>query len=436
MTENWNRRTWRLAGPVMAANVSIPLLGAVDTAVIGRLPGAEYMGGVAVGALIFTIVYHGCNFLRMGTTGLTAQSIGARDMDAVGRWFTRPAVMAVAIGLAMILLQVPILWLALAVVEPSDSVAPLSSAYYGIRVWGAPAALMNFVILGWFFGIQNARAALATQIFMNGLNIILDLWFVLGLGWGVDGVAYATLIAEVSAACLGLWLVRRNIRRLGGHLWGTNMLDPERLKRMFQVNSDIFVRGICVQTVFIIITSLGARLGDTVLAANAVLLNFFLFCSYALDGFANAVEALAGEAVGARNREHFRAAFRASSIWAGLFALGFTAVFAVLGMPVVHLLTTVPAVRAEAALYLPWVIIMPLVAVWSFQLDGVFIGSTWTAEMRNGMLASTALFALSVFILLPPMGNHALWASLNLWMLARAVTLGVFLPRLERQIGP
>jgi len=419
----------------MISNISVPLLGAVDTAVMGRLPGAQYMGAVAVGALIFTIVYHGCNFLRMGTTGLTAQALGTRDMDAVGRWFTRPAVMALAIGIAMIALQTPLLWLALAVVEPSETVASLSSAYYTIRVWGAPAALINFTILGWFFGIQNARAALATQVFMNGLNIVLDLWFVLGLGWGVEGVAWATLIAEISAAVLGLYLVRRNIHRLGGHLWGPNMMDPERLKRMFRVGGDIFVRGICVQTVFIIITSLGARLGDTVLAANAVLLNFFLFSSYALDGFANAVEALAGEAIGARDRERFRAAFRATSIWAGLFALGFTAVFVLFGALFIDLMTLVPEVRAEARLYLAWAVVMPLVAVWSFQLDGVFIGSTWTAEMRNGMLASTALFALMVFALLPVMGNHALWASLNLWMIARAVTLAVFLPRLQRRIG-
>src|SRR3989338_4657042 len=195
-TENWDRKTWRLAGPVILSNISVPLLGAVDTAVVGHLPGPHYLGAVAVGALVFNVIYHGCNFLRMGTTGLTAQSLGAGEPDEVRAWFLRAGLLAIAIGALLIVLQAPIIWAALTVVEPSADVRPLTETYFAIRIWGAPMALLNYAMLGWFFGIQNTRAALATQVFMNGANIVLDLWFVLGLGWGVPGVAWATVISQ------------------------------------------------------------------------------------------------------------------------------------------------------------------------------------------------------------------------------------------------
>ncbi|PPR71167.1 MAG: DNA-damage-inducible protein F, partial [Alphaproteobacteria bacterium MarineAlpha3_Bin2] len=193
--ENWSRKTWFLAGPVMLSNISVPLLGAVDTAVVGHLPGPHYLGAVAVGALIFSVIYQGCNFLRMGTTGLTAQSLGARDPDEVRTWLARAGLLAICVGVLLIALQSPVIWASLKIVNPGPQVQPLADAYFSIRIWGAPMALLNLAMLGWFFGIQNTRAALATQIFMNGVNIVLDLWFVLGLGWGVEGVAWATLIS-------------------------------------------------------------------------------------------------------------------------------------------------------------------------------------------------------------------------------------------------
>ncbi len=433
--ENWNRKTWSLAGPVIISNVSVPLLGAVDIAVVGHLPGPHYLGAVAVGALIFNFIYHGFNFLRMGTTGLTAQSLGARDPDEVRAWLARAGLLALLIGAFLILIQSPVLWASLAVVDPGPLVRPLTDAYFSIRIWGAPMALLNFALLGWFFGIQNTRAALATQIFMNGVNIVLDLWFVLGLGWGVEGVAWATLISEVSAIGLGLWLVRVNLKRIGGDWHLERAFDGKRLARMFRVNGDILIRSLCLQTAFVIVAAVGARMGDVVLAANAVLLNFQMFTSYALDGFANAAEALTGEAVGAKNRGRFRQAVKATSLWAVAFSTCFTFFYLALGTVFVDILTSVPEVREAARQYLLWVQLLPLISVWSYQLDGIFIGSTWTAEMRNGMVASLAVFAIVLVPLVPAYGNHGLWLAFSLFMITRALTLGAVYPRLERAVG-
>jgi len=432
---NWNRKTWALAGPVILSNVSVPLLGIVDTAVVGRLPGPHYLGAVAVGALIFNVIYHGCNFLRMGTTGLTAQSLGARDTDEVRAWLTRAGLLAMAIGAGLIAVQIPILWASLEVISPGALVRPLTDTYFSIRIWGAPFALLNFALLGWFFGIQNTRAAFATQILMNGVNIVLDLWFVMGLGWGVEGVAWATLISEVSAVGLGIWLVAANLKRIGGHWHLGRAFDGGRLMRMLRVNGDIFIRSLCLQTTFVIITAFGARLGDVVLAANAVLLNFQMFSAYALDGFANAAEALAGEAVGAKDRNRFREAVKATSLWALAFGAAFTLFYLAVGTFLIDLLTTVEDVRRAARIYLPWVQVLPLISVWSFQLDGIFIGSTWTAEMRNGMAASLAVFAAVLFVIPAAMGNHGLWFTFCLFMGMRALTLGAVYPRLERGVG-
>lgn len=433
--ENWNRRTWRLAGPVMLSNISLPLLGAVDMAVVGHLPGPHYLGAVAVGALIVGVVWNVFNFLRMGTTGLTAQSLGARDPDEVRAWLLRACLMAVAIGLALIAVQTPILWAGIAAIGPSPEVRPLTDAYYSIAVWGAPAVLVNSAILGWFFGVQNTRAALVTQVIMNGVNVVLDLWFVLGLGWGVPGVASATVISQVLAVAVGLWLARRDLGRIGGRWHLASAFDLRRLARMVRVNGDIMVRSVCLQVAFIVLTGVGARMGDVVLAANAILMNFQMFMAFALDGFANAAEALTGEALGAGERGRFRQAVKATSRW----ALGFSACFSIFyfaaGGVLIDVLTSVPEVRAAARVYLPWTAALPMISVWSYQLDGIFIGATWTAEMRNGMAASLAVFASLLWLLVPDMANHGLWLAFTLFMATRAVTLGVFYPGLERTVG-
>jgi len=433
-TKDWHKRTWRIALPVMITNVSVPILGIVDTAVVGRLPGPEFVGAVAVGALIFSMLYHGCNFLRMGTTGLTAQSYGARDGNEVRIWLVRAIFLGVVIGVLMIVAQWAIFETSALIIGPSSNVRPLSEEYFYIRIWGAPAALANYALLGWFFGVQNTRAALITQIFMNGMNVILDLWFVMGLGWGVAGVAWATLISEISAVALGLIFAAQHLNKLGGHFSRADILQAAPLKRMLGVNRDIFIRSMCLQTVFIVLTSVGARMGDTVLAANAILLHLQIFTSHALDGFAMAAEALAGEAKGAKSRKRFDAAVRASSIWAFIFALVFCVATAFFGPLVIDLLTTLETVRNVAKEYLIWSIFLPLISVWSFQLDGIFIGCTWSREMRNSMILSLIAYLIALAVLVPAWGNNGLWAGLAVLMVVRAITMGWMLPRLQRTI--
>lgn len=435
MTASWNRRTWRIAWPIMLSNISVPLLSAVDMAVVGRLPGPQYLGAVAVGALIFNVVYHGLNFLRMGTTGLTAQALGAQQPDEVRATLARSGVLAGAIGMALIAMQWPIIWAGLTLIGPAREVADLANNYVTIRIWGAPAALFNYALVGWFFGIQNARAALIMQVFMNGLNVALDLWFVMGLGWGVEGVAWATLISEVLAIVVGLLLAIGNLRSIGGTWISSRILDTGRMRRMFKVNGDIFIRSMFLQVSFAAITALGARMGEVTLAANAILFNLLAFSAYFLDGFSQAAEALVGKAVGARDPVSFQHAARAAARGAIVAGIFLTTVFWFAGPSIVDIMTTVTAVRAETRTYLPWAVIMPVVAVWSFLLDGIFIGSTWTREMRNGMIAASAIYALVLAISVPALGNHGLWLSVVIFMVARAVTLGLRYPRLLRTVG-
>lgn len=430
----WHRRTWRIALPVIVTNVSVPILGIVDTAVVGRLPGPEYVGAVAVGALIFNLLYHGCNFLRMGTTGLTAQSFGARDGREVRTWLARALMLGVVLGAVMVLLQWPIFEVASLIVGPSDSVRPLTEEYFSIRIWSAPAALANYALLGWFFGTQNTRAALITQIYMNGINAVLDFWFVMGLGWGVAGVAWATVTGETTAVILGLYLAHRHLNTMGGRFDLVQIMQAAPIKRMLSVNGDIFVRSMCLQTVFVILTAIGARMGDTVLAANAILLHIQVLTAYGLDGFSTAAEALAGEAKGARSRKNFNAAIRTTATWAFVLAVIFSALTALFGPYVIDALTINDGVRTTARTYLTWSILLPMISVWSFQLDGIFIGCTWSREMRNAMILSLMIYLAALPLLVPAFDNHGLWGAFTILMAARAITLGILLPRLQREI--
>ncbi len=432
--QNWHSRTWRIAAPVIITNVSVPLLGIVDTAVVGRLPGPEFVGAVAVGALIFQLLYHGCNFLRMGTTGLTAQSFGARDGTEVRTWLGRAVVLGGALGLAITILQIPIFAFSAWIIGASDNVTPLAETYFSIRIWAAPFALANFALLGWFFGTQNTKAALITQIYMNGVNVVLDIWFVMGMGFGVAGVAWATVIGETTALGLGLLLAGNQLRRMGGHFDRSQLMRATALIRMFSVNRDLFIRSMCLQASFLMITSTGARIGDATLAANAVLLHFQTFMACALDGFAMSAEALTGEALGARSKRRFRAAAKASGFWAIIFSVLFSLFYLVFGTDIIAMITTEPTVREIAAIYLIWSIIMPMVAVWSYLLDGIFIGCTWTRQMRNSMAFSLVIFFAALFIFLPLFGNHGLWMAMVVMMITRAATLAWMLPGLVRTI--
>jgi MATE family multidrug resistance protein len=370
----------------------------------------------------------------MGTTGLVAQAYGAEDADEVRAILARAWLLAAGLAAVILVLQKPIGMLAFAVLDSSPEVRDLASRYYAIRVWGAPAALMNYVALGWLFGMQRMRAALALSVFMNGVNIVLDLLLVIGLGWGIAGVAWATFISEWSALGLGFWLIARGLRSFGGTWHLPRIRDGARLGALLKVNADIFVRTLCLVSAFAWFTAQGARLGDVLLAANAVLLNFQTFMAYGLDGFAHASEALIGGAIGARDPAALRSSVRVASLWALIVAALFCLVYFAAGPLIIFAITDIREVRATALEFLPWAAISPIISVWSFQLDGIFIGATRTAEMRNGMLISLGFFLLAVSTLIPRLDNHGLWLALMLFMVVRAVTLGAWYPRVVRAI--
>jgi len=425
-------RVWGLAWPIILSNLSVPLVGAVDTAVMGHMPDPAYIGAVAIGASLFSVLYWGFGFLRMGTTGFVSQAFGVGDGGEIRVALQRALILALGLGGLLWLLQWPIATIAFAVIDGSESVETFARAYFDIRIWSAPAVLANYALLGTLIGLQNTRAVLVHQLVLNGTNIGLDLLFVPVLGWGVEGVALASVIAEFTAVALGLWLILRQLRLLPPATRVPRVFERDALLALLAVNGNIMIRTLCLVGCFFWFAASGARIGELELAANAVLIQLLFFLSYGLDGFAHAAEGLAGSAWGRRSRTHFAAAVRTTTVSAFGVAVAFTAAYATLGGVFITAMTDLDDVRAAATTYLPWMIAAPLVAVWSFQLDGIFIGTTRTVEMRNAMLISTGLFLLAVWWLVPPLGNHGLWLALMLFLAVRALTLGRYLPRLYR----
>ncbi len=418
-----DRRLWALAWPLMLTNLTVPLLGLVDTAVLGHLESPEYLGAVAVGANLFSILYWTFGFMRMGTTGLAAQAWGKRDEFAQTALLLRSVLLAIAIGLLLILFHRPLIDIGLTLMNPSNQVTELAAEYASIRIWSAPAVLCQYTLVGWLIGTQTPKGPMIMLIAANGLNILLDIVFVTVLGWNSAGVALATVIAEYSATGVGFYLVLRKLpagqrltRALLGHL--------RDYVAILRVNRYIMVRTIALLLVLAFFTAQGARQGDTILAANAVLITFLLVISNGLDGFANAAEALIGEAVGQNNRAGFQEVFRVALRWSLWGSLLFTVVFVLGGRTLIFGLTGLDEVRQAAVVFLPWLWLLPLTAVWGFLLDGVFIGATRTRDMQNTMLASATLVFLPVWWLTTGWGNHGLWFALICLMIARAVTMG------------
>ena len=424
-------KIWALAGPVILANLSVPLLGAVDTAVIGHLDDAYNLAAVAIGSTIIQFIYWAFGFLRMGIGGLAAQALGSKDAPEVRALFTRGALIGLFVGLVLWAIQSQILWLALNLFDGSAATKSLASLYFEIRIWSAPAVLVNYCLIGWFIGMQNTRAVLYLQVFMNGLNIVLDLYFVLNLGWGVAGVAIATLISELAAVIIGLLVYRREVNRFDPGGKSGSVWDVNKLKRTLGINIDIFIRTVCLLFAFAFFTSQASGFGDITIAAHLVLIQFQFFLSFGLDGFAHAAEALVGNSIGSRNRLALRHAVNISSKWAAGVAGAYMLVYAIAGEFIIGLLTSIPEVRIVATDYLIWLIISPAISVWSFMLDGIFIGATRSAEMRNGMLISLIVFISAALLLKPIMGYGGVWVAFTFFMIMRAITLGIFYPRVE-----
>jgi len=429
-----HRAVLAIAVPVMLSNVSTPLIGIVDTAIVGHDPNPAYIGAVAVGGLIFSFVFWAFGFLRMGTTGLTAQALGAGDGGEVAAWLGRALLIAMAAGAVLILLQWPIREAAFTLLGASPQVERLTRGYFDVRIWAAPATLANFALLGWFIGLGRTGIGLALQLVLNLTNTALDMTFVLGLGWDVRGVALGTTLAEYTAAVVGVLIAVRHLRSRDGRWSLRSVLAPARLRRAFTVNGDIMIRSLALMTVFVWFTSQSARNGDVVLAANSVLMQFIGACAFFLDGLAFAAEALVGRAVGGAHRVGFTTAARMTTLWAAVVAVLLALVLGLCGPLFIDIMTVDAAARATARLYLMWAVAAPLLGVWAFQLDGIFIGATRTADMRNAMLASLAVF-LAAWWLLLPLGNTGLWTAFYVHYLARTLSLLYYYPGLVRSVA-
>ena len=428
-----HKRILGVAIPIVLANATIPILGAVDTAVVGQLGLAVPIGAVGIGAIIITAIYWLFGFLRMGTTGLTAQALGSGDKSETSALLVRGILIGLVAGLVLIVAQVPLFFGALQLSPASLEVEDLAQKYLQIRVYSAPAAIALFGITGWLIAKEKTRAVLLLQLALNGINIILDLVFVLKLGWGVEGVAIATLIAEWSGLIFGLWLAREGFNNGYWKNW-VQIFNRVRLVQMAKVNGDIMVRSIMLEIGFVSFLFLGASFDDATLAANQILIQFLSIAVHALDGFAFAAETLVGQALGAKNRPLFRRAVVMTSQW-GLGSVALMAlVFFVFGNSIINIMTTAEDVRAVSNEYLPWIVLAPLAGVAAWMLDGIFIGATRTADMRNMMFISFCVYLIALVLLLPSYGNHGLWASLIIFSIARGVTLGFKYPALEASV--
>lgn len=433
---------WRIAWPMIVSNLSVPLLGLVDAAILGHLPDPRYLGAVAVATSLFGFLYWGFGFLRMGTTGLVAQRSGAvagsdaerLDRDGALRLLAAQSVLLALAIAAAVLLTAPWLFpLGLGLMGAPAEIAAEAGLYFQIRLASAPAVLVTYALTGLLVGLQDTRAVLIVTVVTNLVNIALDVLFVPVLGLRTEGVATATLIAEWIGCGLALQLARARLAAHPAPLDRAALWRPERYRELLAVNGHLFVRTLVLLGALAFFTAQGARQGPAVLAANALLVNLLMATSHGLDGFAHAAEALSGRHYGARDAQAFARTFRSALLFCLGTACAFTLLFGVAGEALIGLLTDLEEVRAIAAEHLPWLAVLPLVAVWCFLFDGIAIGLTATREMRDSMLASALLVYLPLWWLTQPLGNTGLWLALVAFFAARGLSLGLWLSAGQRR---
>jgi len=427
-------RVLRIAVPIVISNATVPILGAVDTAVVGQIGLAAPIGAVGIGAVILTAVYWIFGFLRMGTTGLTSQAHGAGNSSEVAAMLTRSLIIGLGGGALVILLQGFVFAAAFRLSPASADVEALAREYMSVRVWSAPAIIAIYGVTGWLIALERTGAVLAIQVLMNGLNILLDLWFVLHLGWGVEGVAWATFIAEWGGLALGFWLCRDAFLVPAWRDW-PRVMDAAALRNMASINVDILLRSLMLQAIFISFLFLGSDFGDVTLAANQVLLQFLHITAYTLDGFAFGAETLVGQATGRRDRTRLRRSALLSSLWGLGCVLLLSGAFAGAGGWIIDVMAKAPEVQEEARHYLIYMVFAPIIGLAAWMLDGIFIGATRTRDMRDMMAVSAAIYVVSVLLLMPRLGNDGLWLALLVSFVARGVTLGLRYPSLETGAG-
>ncbi len=424
-----NKSILRLAIPNIISNLSVPLLGAVDTALVGHLDQVYYLGALAVGSVIFNFIFWGFGFLRMGTTGLTAQEYGKRDRMQMMMILARVQFIAMAIGITLLLFQAPIALFSLWVIESSQEVADYTRVYFDIRIYTAPAILALYGLQGWFLGMQNAKYPMIITIVMNLLNIVLNVMFIYGFGMHVDGVAFGTLISTYLALFLGIFLFLKRYKRYLSHYVRVELLNIAELKKYFAVNRDIFIRTLCLIFTFSFFTAVSAKQGDLILAANTILLQLWFIVSYGIDGFAYAAESLIGKFKGGENREKLREAVFYNIGWGMMLGITGTLFYAVFGGQILSIFTDNTEVIEFAKIVLFWTVLAPLVSSFCYILDGIFIGATATRPMRNTMLLSTIVVFLPVYYVGTHLfGIHGLWLAMVLFMISRGAALGLYLP--------
>ena len=424
-----NRRILKLAIPNIVSNVTVPLLGAVDLALMGHLENKVYIGAVALGSMIFNFIYWGFGFLRMSTSGFVAQAFGKRNFTAVMINLARPLTLAIFTGLGLIVLQLPIAALGFWIVESSAEVEFFARQYFHIRVFAAPATIALYAFTGWFIGMQNTRLPMVIAISVNVLNILLSVFFVRVMGMAADGVATGTVIAQYLGLLLAVFFLRKYYKRFFRYFNRKLLWERTAMARFFHVNKNIFIRTLCLIIALSFFTIRSAAAGDTILAVNSLLLQYFMFFSFLIDGYAHAAEALTGRFVGANNRAALRQSIRLLFVWGGGIAAAFTLVYLFGGEVILQLLTSNPEIVAAAKPYLFWTAVIPLISFAAFIWDGIYIGATASVQMRNAMLLSTLLVYFPAYYLLQNhLGNHALWLAFVLFLLARGLTLGLMAP--------
>ncbi|MCU7766891.1 MULTISPECIES: MATE family efflux transporter [Bacillales] len=423
-----------LAIPLTISTMTTPLLGAVDTAVVGQLPAPAYIGGVAVGTLIFNTLYWLFGFLRVSTSAFAAQANGASNPDQGVLALCRPFLLAVIVGVLFIILQWPIEHASLLVISPDADVSRFAIEYFRIRIWGAPFTLMNYVILGWLMGMAKIKQALCLQILTNVLNMLLAILFVHVFSFDVQGVATATLIAEISAFVLGVFIVWK----ASPFEWKIpsiqSLLDTKSMKRMFNVNKDLFIRTICLLIVINMFTAKGASFGTEFLAANAVLFQIHYIMAYLFDGFANASSILVGKSIGSNDKELYKKTLTLSRQWSLITAFVISSLYTIFQEPIIGLFTSLPSVIEISLKYGPWLIVYPFAACFGLVIYGVFTGATEIAPVRNSMIYATILYVIIQLIITPIWHNHGLWLAFVIYTIGRSVFLVMYTPKLNKKL--
>jgi multidrug resistance protein, MATE family len=421
-----NRRILNLAIPNIISNITIPLLGMVDLALMGHLEDKVYIGAIALGGMIFNFIYWGFSFLRMSTSGFTAQAYGARNITEIVMILSRALIVAAAGAALLLLLQYPIAAFSFRLIGGSEQVENLAREYFHIRILAAPATIGLYALTGWFLGMQNARIPMFITLLVNIMNIGLSFMFIKVFHMRADGVALGTVLAQYSGLILAIWFLHKFYGKYFRHWQKGKLLSKKAILQFFMVNKDIFIRTLCLIFALSFFTTQSARNDDAILAVNTLLMQFFMLFSFIVDGYAHAAEALTGRFVGSRNKVNLRVTVRLLFYWAAGIAIIFTLIYAVAGRYLLLVLTGNSEIIMAAQEYLPWIMLVPVITFPAFIWDGIYIGATASVAMRNSMLISTlVLFLPAYYILEPVLGNHGLWLAFLIFMAGRGITLTV-----------